>query len=215
MASASPASQLVAAAARTRLRPLGVRRRGQSRLWLDDHGWWLGLVEFPSPSWSQGSGLHVGAMWLWQDFDNFAFNISEQLSGSQDYRSDQQFSPVAADLALRAQTHVQKLRNQFPDLESVASHLAAQPVRRGWFWELWNAGVAAALVGDAPLARQRFDAVLAEDPIAPWMDDAQRTTRELLATVQDRDAMRAWALSRIASCRHKLRLPPEPLAKSF
>lgn len=28
------------------LAPLGVRRRSRSRTWLDDHGWWLGIVEF-------------------------------------------------------------------------------------------------------------------------------------------------------------------------
>ncbi|WP_166028112.1 hypothetical protein [Streptomyces chilikensis] len=154
-------------------------------------------------------------MWLWQDFDHFAFNVSERLSGAEDYRSDEQFSPVADELALRAQNHVRKLRAQFPDLESVAGNLAAQPVRRGWFWEPWNAGVAAALVGDVSLARQRFDSVLDEDPVAPWMDAAQRTARELVAMVGDGDAVRAWALNSIASCRQKLRLTPEPLEKIF
>lgn len=215
MAPTSPASRLAAAAAGNRLRPLGLRQRGQSRLWLDDHGWWLGLVEFPSPRWSQGSGLHVGAMWLWQDLDHFAFNVSERLSGAEDYRSDEQFSPVADELALCGQNHVQKLRAQFSDLESVASYLAAQPVRRGWLWEPWNAGVAAVLVGDVSLARQRFAAVLDEEPIAPWMDAAQQTARALVAMVRDRDAVRAWALSSIASCRQKLRLTPEPLEEIF
>ncbi|MEU6533615.1 hypothetical protein ABZ869_31020 [Streptomyces sp. NPDC046928] len=211
MAPASSASRLVAEAARTRLRPLGLRQRGRSRLWLDDHGWWLGLVEFPSPRWSQGSGLQVGAMWLWQDVDHFAFHVSERLSGTEDYRSEEQFSPVAEELALRAHFSVQTLRAQFPDLRSVASHLAAQPVRRGWFWEPWNAGVAAALVGDVSLAQQRFGAVLDEEPLAPWMEDAQQTARELVAMGRDRDAVRAWALSSIASCRQRLRLAPAPL----
>ncbi|MFD8914827.1 hypothetical protein [Streptomyces sp. NPDC059575] len=215
MASPSPASRLVAAAARTRLRPFGLQQRGRSRVWLDDHGWWLGVVEFTSPSWSQGSGLHVGAMWLWQDVEHFVFNVSERLSGTEHYRSDQQFAPEAEELALRAQSAVQTLRTRFPDLRSVASDLAAQPVRRGWFWEPWNAGVAAALVGDVPLARQRFATVLAEEPIAPWMDAAQQTTRELVAMVEDRDGVRAWALSRVASCRQRLRLSPEPIAEDF
>ncbi|MGR6968203.1 hypothetical protein ACU639_01050 [Streptomyces cynarae] len=145
-------------------------------------------------------------MWLWQDLDHFAFNVSERLSGSEDYRSDEQFSRVAEELALRAQTRLQKLRDRFPDLQAVASHLAAQPVRRGWFWEPWNAGVAAALVGDVSLARQRFAAVLDEEPIAPWMGDAQQTAREVVTMMHDRDAVSAWALSRIASCRQRLRL---------
>ncbi|MEU6320400.1 hypothetical protein [Streptomyces sp. NPDC047009] len=202
----SPASQFVAGAARARLRPLGLRRRSQSRLWLDDHGWWLGLVEFPSPSWSQGSGLHVGAMWLWQDVDHFAFHLSERLSGAEGYRSDEQFAPVAQDLALRAETQVQKLRHQFPDVQSVARYLAAQPVRRGWFWEPWHAGVAAALAGDVAVAQERFATVLEEEPVAPWMDSAQQTVRELRGMARDRSAIRAWALSSIASCRERLRL---------
>ncbi|MEU8951736.1 hypothetical protein [Streptomyces sp. NPDC048489] len=154
-------------------------------------------------------------MWLWQDLDHFAFNVSERLGGSEDYRNDEQFSPVAEELAHRAQTQVQRLRAQFPDLESVASHLAAQPVRRGWFWESWNAGVAAALVGDVPIARQRLAAVLDEEPIAPWMDDAQQIAQELVAMVRDRDAVGEWALRSIASCRQRLRLTAEPLEKVF
>jgi hypothetical protein len=145
-------------------------------------------------------------MWLWQDVDHFAFHLSERLSGTEDYRSDEQFASVAQDLALRAETHVQKLRHQFPDVRSVARYLAAQPVRRGWFWEPWHAGVAAALVGDVAVAQERFATVLEEEPVAPWMESAQQTAQELRGIVHDRSAVRAWALSSIASCRERLRL---------
>jgi hypothetical protein len=211
MTSASPASDLVAKAARARLRPLGLRRRGRSRLWLDDHGWWLGLVEFHSPTWSQGSGLHVGAMWLWQDVAHFTFNISEQPTATRNYQNDEQFSRVAENLALSAQTQVQKLRARFPDLQSAADFLAAQPISPGWFWDSWNTGVAAALVGNTPLARRHLTSLLDEDPIAPWMEAAQQTTRDLLSIVGDKTAIRAWARDSITSCRNKLRLPPASL----
>ncbi|MFI2437107.1 hypothetical protein [Streptomyces sp. NPDC018693] len=145
-------------------------------------------------------------MWLWQDIDHFAFNVSERIRGSEDFRNEAQFASVAADLALRAERQVEKCRHQFPDLQAAANYLMAQPVRPGWFWEPWNAGVAAGLVGDASTARDRFAAVLAEDPIAPWMHDAQETTRELLDLVGNRDAVRSWAMNRIASCRERLDL---------
>lgn len=212
MASTSPASRLVAAAAKARLRPLGLRQHGRSRLWLDDHGWWLGLVEFPSPQWSQGSGLHVGAMWLWQDSDHFTFNVSERVGATEHYRNDEQFSREAEHLASRAGSKVQELRSRFADLEAVANHLIAQPVRLGWFWESWHAGVAAALMGDVPVAQNRFAAALKGEPVAPWMDDAQRSVRELLQIVQDGNAVQSWALERIAACRQSLGLPPfQPL----
>ena len=49
MAVELPHSKLITSAARDVLRPLGLRRRGRSRVWLDDRGWWLGVVEFQPP----------------------------------------------------------------------------------------------------------------------------------------------------------------------
>lgn len=76
MADRSPVLRIVTSAARESLEPLGLARRGRSRLWVDDHGWWLGVVEFTPPR-TAGSGLHVGAMWLWHDVDHLAFHVSD------------------------------------------------------------------------------------------------------------------------------------------
>jgi hypothetical protein len=216
MATVSSASKLVAAAARTRLRPLGLRQRGRSRLWLDDRGWWLGLVEFPSPRWSQGSGLHVGAMWLWQDVDHFTFNVSERLRGVADYRDDGQFAPVAEELALLARERIEELRCKFVDLASVGRYMAVQPVGRGLVWEPWNAGVVAALAGDTAVAQKRLSAVLREDPLVPWIDEAQGAARELLHMVHDQRAVRDWVMDRVSSCRQRLVLdPPKPTEEAL
>jgi hypothetical protein len=44
-------------------------------VWLDDHTWWLVVVEFQPSSWSQGSYLNVGAMWLWHDKNRLAGDL--------------------------------------------------------------------------------------------------------------------------------------------
>ena len=62
----------------------------------DDHGWWLGVVEFPSPQWSQGSGLTVGVMWLWRDVGQVTFDFVERAQGSEPFRNEAQFASVAA-----------------------------------------------------------------------------------------------------------------------
>lgn len=74
MADRSPVLRIITSAARESLKSLGLARRGRSRLWIDDHGWWLGVVEFTPPR-TAGSGLHVGAMWLWHDVDHLAFHV--------------------------------------------------------------------------------------------------------------------------------------------
>ena len=55
----------IATAAKSVLAPLGCIRKGRSRVWLDDQGWWVGKIEFQPSSCSKGSYLNVGASYLW------------------------------------------------------------------------------------------------------------------------------------------------------
>src|SRR5436309_1568598 len=76
-----PHTKLLTAAARSVLRPLGLQQRGRSRLWLDDHGWWVVVVEFQPSGWSIGSYLNVGAMWLWFEKDYISFDYGSRIEG--------------------------------------------------------------------------------------------------------------------------------------
>ncbi|MEU3297914.1 hypothetical protein ABZ722_37100 [Streptomyces longwoodensis] len=139
-------SSIITSAARESLKPLGLVQRGRSRLWIDDHAWWLGVVEFTSPR-TAGSGLHVGAMWLWHDVDHLAFHVDAVRVGSESFRTEDQFMPLALELSRQAAANVTALREQFPALPDVARYLASRPVRRGFLWDGFDAGIAAALAG--------------------------------------------------------------------
>jgi hypothetical protein len=54
-------SQIIAAAARRALAPVGFWRKGRSRVWLSDHGFWLTVVEFQPSGFGKGSYLNVAA----------------------------------------------------------------------------------------------------------------------------------------------------------
>ncbi|MFJ4989790.1 hypothetical protein ACIP9H_39065 [Streptomyces sp. NPDC088732] len=203
--------RIITSAARESLKPLGLTRRGRSRLWIDDHGWWLGVAEF-TPSRIAGSGLHVGAMWLWHDVDHLAFHVDAVRVGSELFRTPHQFTPLALELNRQAAAHVTALRERFPALPDVARYLMSRPVRPGYFWDSFDAGIAAALVGVPDTARDHFERVLREDPLAPWMVQAQEKASELHAIAADHDAMTAWVTQAVDSCRNKLNLDPVPLA---
>ncbi len=213
MADRSPVLRIITSAARESLKPLGLARRGRSRLWIDDHGWWLGVVEFTPPR-IAGSGLCVGAMWLWHDVDHLAFHVDAVRVGSELFRTEDQFTRLAAELSRQAAANVTALRERFPGLADVARYLTSRPVRRGFLWDSFDAGVAAALVGDADTARDHFERVLREDALVPWMVDAQEKARELHAIAADRDAVTAWVTRAVDSCRNKLGLDPVPFAIS-
>lgn len=46
------------------LKPQGLFQKGNSRIWIDDNGWFLILVEFQPGSWAGGSYLNVGIHYL-------------------------------------------------------------------------------------------------------------------------------------------------------
>lgn len=58
-------NKIIRQAAREVLEPLGLFQRGQSRMWIDDNGWFLTLVEFSPSSWSKGSYLDTAVHFLW------------------------------------------------------------------------------------------------------------------------------------------------------
>lgn len=72
----------IASAAKRVLAPMGCVRKGRSRLWLDDHGWWLGVIEFAPVSWSRGSHLMVEACYLWKPANPSPFLSFNTLFGS-------------------------------------------------------------------------------------------------------------------------------------
>jgi uncharacterized protein DUF4304 len=141
-------NKVLAEAARQTLRPLGLRRKGRSRTWLDDHDWWLLVVEFQPSSWSRGSYLNVGPMWLWfpagphLHFD--VFGRVEPFIGAED---EEQWSAAAARLAQAAAAETQKLRETITDPAAAALFIEAAGARGHASHPDLNGGIAHGLAG--------------------------------------------------------------------
>ncbi|MEU8679171.1 hypothetical protein [Streptomyces sp. NPDC048560] len=146
-------------------------------------------------------------MWLWHDIDHFAFHLGHREGGHEPFRNEAQFAKAAEDLAQLASTRIAGYRGQFPDVTSAARHLAAQPLRRGYPWDGFDAGIAAALSGDATGARRLLEHFLSQEtgtPASPGLRSAQ----EVYDLADDTPGVHAWALAKVSSCRTKLRLDP-------
>jgi hypothetical protein len=159
-------SQL-AKAAKKHLGPLGMKRKGQSRLWFQDNGWWLGVVEFQPSSWSKGSYLNVAAMWLWNAKDYWSFDEGGRVEKFHEFKDTDQFAHVADTLATRAGDEILALSQRFSSLAVVASHLARNSYEDPW--QTYYAAMAALAIGDIEHAQKRFRALLAFKENAPFM----------------------------------------------
>jgi hypothetical protein len=190
------------------LRPLGLHQKGQSRLWIDDHGWWLIVVEFQPSAWSQGSYLNVAPMWLWKRSEHYSFDTEGARAHEHiEFRDETQFAAAAQQLAELAKSRVLELREQFPTLDAVAKHLRATRITHGG-WREYDAGVVAALTGDATRARTCFDAILSADRThdSDFWKDMRRQVSELRDRCDDRNAVRQWASGVVADSRRLLKL---------
>jgi hypothetical protein len=154
---AEPHSRLLTLAAREVLRPMGLIQRGRSRIWLDDQGWWIGLVEFQPSAWSRGSYLNVGVSWPWHPTDapSLYFELSHRVGGFVEFESEAQFQPEARRLATRAAEEIGGLRVRLATVRSAAQTLR-ESVGDDEGWPAWHAAVAWGLGGEQRSAKRLF-----------------------------------------------------------
>jgi hypothetical protein len=219
MSMQGPHDKIIALAAKAALGPLNFQRKGRSRLWFADFGWWLAVVEFQPSSWSKGSYLNIAAHWLWSELGCISFDFGGRSAEFQDYQSDAQFIPAADRLAEKAADEAQHLIETFHSLEDTADILL-QEVRSpsapgsGYpGWPEYHAGVALALVGRPTDATEMFASVL-ERP-APSTSIVHKATERMARLVLEPSDLKHEVLSLIARQRDVLRLPsldPPPIS---
>lgn len=201
--------RLIADAAKKLLQPLGLRRKGRSRLWLGDNGWWLTIVEFQPSGFRKGSYLNVAAHWLWSGSGYISFDLGAGPDGEsrvadfEEYDSDGQFGQAAHRLATAAAQAARELVRRLPSIQATADLLLAReaglPARASGGWSTYHAGVAAGLAGRGGEAGAMLRSIT---------DDRVRGDAEqFIPLLSDRAGFKAAAALRIASQRQALRLP--------
>ncbi|BCY10837.1 hypothetical protein [Actinoplanes sp. L3-i22] len=218
--------KLINEAARATLAPLGLRQKGRSRLWFDDRGWSLIVVEF-QPGRGPGTYLNVGVMWLWAERNHWAFDEGARVYWRDDetftYRPEYgergwnqhvgfiragHFARDVAPAARVAAAVVRHLRERFPDLAATAAELAGASAKVGQdpLWHAYHAGAAAALGGDPALSDRFLAEVASTDSSRPWAVDLARGAAELLRC--DHAARRDRLVATIGRTRALLAVPP-------
>lgn len=191
-------NRVLNAAAREVLKPLGLARKGRSRTYLDDRGWWLGVVEFQPHKWMRGSFLNVGVDWHWRDQEFIAYSVGGRVDhdmgeppsfGFLEAQDEEQFGVAARELARIAAGEVEGYRRRFADIEGAAAYLDEHAGDAPWqFWEAFDAGVACGLAGRAEDARRWFGVVRGHEAEQDWERVAHERAAELTALLADGEA---------------------------
>lgn len=118
--------QIIAKTAKAVLEPRGFKRKGRSRTWMADHGWWATVVEFQPSQWSKGSYLNAGAHWLWSTSDALSADCGGRLVEHVEYVSDEQFTEAAFALAKQAEREALRLSEKFASLSATATAILVE-----------------------------------------------------------------------------------------
>lgn len=149
----NPADKLIAAAAKFGLGSLGLVRKGRSRSWIDDHGWWLLNVEFQPSNHGAGCYVNVGAQHLWVPRNHLCFEQMERpLGGSSfvNFTGDEaEFATSLAHAVATTADAVIRRRSQHGEGREALQRLAEG-------MDDLHAGIAATLLGETSTARTRL-----------------------------------------------------------
>ncbi len=102
MGNSNSQSKIIKQICKEVLFPIGVFQYGNSRVYIDDNGWFLTLIEFQPSSWSKGSALNISLHFLWASNEyliyDFPFgNVCEK--SYVEYTDDMQFEQVVREYA--------------------------------------------------------------------------------------------------------------------
>ncbi len=199
-------SRLIAETASAALSPLGLVRKGQSRIWLDDQSWWLGVAEFQPSNWKPGAYLNVGLMFLWHPTDRYIFEIGGRVEGFSPADSTD-FVQAAHAKAKCAAKEIRTLRANFRSADDVIRYYAPISGRTSIYGHA-NLATALGLAGNMEHCRRALDRALRQrDGATVNLKDASAWLLTAREAAEDTASFRSWVTAATQQTRQGLRLP--------
>ena len=180
-------NKVIDAAAKKLLKPIGLQRKGTSRSWFDDHGWWLTHVEFQPSAWSKGSYLNVGVCWLLYEGSDSSFNVGHRVDVpfvEANERTD--FDCEIHTMAERAKQEVLKYRDAFPTPRKAADYYLTKDSLTTW--DHYYGGVILGLCQDVKYARQFLNEVATHAARWDWERALAQRAADLLPLLSEHAA---------------------------
>ncbi len=183
-------SKIINNVARKILKPQGLERKGQSRIWLDDNGWYTIVVEFQPHSGMQSTYLNVGVNFHWYLQDSWSFNIGYRETDRIDFHSIEQFTPEVEKLAHLALERVVFYRQALRDIDTATQTILNHKFTSEIIWGSYHKGIICGLTGNINELNKYFDQLIEFEDSAPFMTVLKDRTRKLKEVASDKDKFR-------------------------
>jgi len=206
MPSQNEHGKLIADAATKTLLPLGCIRKGKSRVWYSDQGFWAIAIEFQPSGWSKGSYLNVSTKYFWNT--GAGFSATYRPVDFIPFHNPEQFSPLIQGMAAIAAREIVTMREELKTLDGIQRQLVSRPLRDGW--PVYDAAIASWLQDNVEVAKSLFQR-MSDWPTYgyDWQFDLKELSANLAACVEKPAVMLASILDTIQQERKLIGLPPD------
>jgi hypothetical protein len=189
------------------LKPNGLVRKGQSRIWLDDHGWYTTMIEFQPFSGRQGTCINVGVTFHWYLKDYSSFDVGYRESKFIDYESDEQFIPEVEKLAHLALNKIIGYRESLCNLDNAKQLILNHDFTSDSLWGNYHKGIISGLANDLEGLNKYYDGLLAVDHGVAWAHELKNQVLHLKNIATNSDGFRMEIMKIISKTRALKKLP--------
>jgi hypothetical protein len=204
-------NRILGSITRDAFKPLGLIQKGRSRVWLDDHGWWVCMVDFEPLSWQKGTRLVVAADFLWHDRNWLAYSVGGRLRDEHnqevqvEFKDEAQWRRDIQSLAQRAIEEILLYRSHFQSAADWAGELSRPEDSN--FWRAFDAGLAYALAGNQTEAERWLKCVCASTDDRDWALAAKERAERLRCLLDEPHVFNEELVGTIKHFRSNLHLP--------
>lgn len=198
-------NKLLKKIAKERLKDYRITQKGQSRVFLQDNGWYNIMIEFQPSSWSKGTYLNIGV-----DFNFFpreypAFEYESRQKNFVEFKNQEQFEQTVNDLCNFTITKVEELNSKFQDFSMALKTMTSISLNNEW--NLYNLAIINAVNGYFELSKQQLNKIIAISAKFDWQVKRQEQVEKLIDSLSDKDNFKRIFLELIAEAREMKKLP--------
>ena len=168
------------------LNSYGIYRKGQSRTYIDDNGWFINVIEFQPSRWDKGSYLNIGINFNWYLQEYFSFDIGYRESYFTKFIDEKQFTEYINDLCVKSIKKLTEYRNNLKNLKEAEKLILKHNFTSDNFWGNYHKGIISGLVYNINNLNKYFSKILNEnDENIGWRIELKNKTNELRKIAND------------------------------
>ena len=179
--------KLIKKIAKEKFEGLGLKQKGQSRLWYYLGDYYLILIEFQPSSWDNGTYLNIGLDFNWYPKDHFSFEFGYRLSGFKKSKDEKQFERELQQLCDLAIDQFFRFKDIFSDNKSAADKLLKFHKGKMNDWEKFSIGVLFGLGGQNVKAIEYLKIVSSDQYKLDWEIKRAVIARDYIKTIERGD----------------------------